>query len=375
MAQTSRIRRAAKRAVKLRMAIDGPTGSGKTLSALRIARGLVGPTGSIVVIDTEHGTSEKFYAAMHDFDVLPLDRFMPQDYRDAIQECTGHDVLIIDSLSHAWTDGVLAMIDARGSQFNAWKDVTPHHQALVQALLTFPGHLIVTMRSKMAYEVSRSEKGKAEVVKLGLKPVQREGLEYEFDLVGDMDQAHRLVISKSRYSTMADRAFTPPDEALGRELADLASDGAPPPVDTQALARDLLQVAGDRDALTTRLGAAGITSQELADPDVLARARVIAQEVADTPSTDAAEGLEPPHTTPGPTPPSDAHLITKAQRTRLHVIKNGAGWSDDRYRALLRDVAGVDSSLTLARADYERVCTALEAGPGDPDPQTRMEEP
>lgn len=371
---TSRIRRAQKRAVKLRMAIDGPTGSGKSLSSLLVARGLVGPDGTIVVIDTERGTTEKFYADRTDFDVLVLDRFLPSDYRAAIAECAGagYDCLIIDSLSHAWSDGVLSMVDARGGQFGAWKDVTPHHQGLVSDMLDYPGHLIVTMRTKIAYEVTRDKNGRTEVAKLGLKPEQRAGMEYEFDLVGDMDQAHRLVISKSRFTAMADRAFTPPDEDLGRELAELAGDGAPPqppPVDMASVARGrasaLLDVAGDRDRLAQWMRAEGITSQMLVDDAIHETALDIARDIRDT--------QPEPEPEPEPEPP-DAHLITKAQRTRLHVIKNGAGWADDQYRALLRDLAGVDTSLTLTRADYEAVCTALEAGPGDPDPQTRMEE-
>ncbi len=226
-------KKATKRAVKLRAAIDGPTGAGKTLSALKIARGLAGPNGTIAVIDTEHGTAEKFYAREVEFDAAELTKYQPKDYVQLINQAKDYDVLVIDSLSHAW-EGVLSMVDAKGGQFGAWRDVTPHHQALVNALLTFPGHLIVTMRTKMAYEVSTNDKGRTEVVKLGLKPVQREGLEYEFDLVMDIDQAHRLTVSKSRIKDLADRTELMPTEEFGVEIARLLSDGEPMPEPTAA---------------------------------------------------------------------------------------------------------------------------------------------
>lgn len=226
-------KKATKRAVPLRAALDGPTGSGKTITALKIMRGLVGPAGRIAVIDTEHGTSEKFYANVTDFDMAALTQYQPRDYIGLIQQAHDYDGLIIDSLSHAW-DGVLEMVDSKGGRFDAWKDVTPHHKALVNALLTYPGHLIVTMRTKMAYEVTKDTHGRTTVAKLGLKPVQREGLEYEFDLVMDMDQAHRLTVSKSRMSELADRTVVMPDEDFGVEIARCVSDGEPVPEPTRA---------------------------------------------------------------------------------------------------------------------------------------------
>lgn len=139
-------------------------------------------------------------------------------------------------------------------------------------------------------------------------------------------------------------------------------------------AQELLEAAGDTETFTVRMHDAGITSQMLADDEIFETAMDIARDVRDTqPETDTPRETEPP-AHQDPPPPSDAHLISQAQRTRLHAIKNGAGWADDQYRALLRDVAGVDSSLMLGRDRYEAVCTALEAGPGDPDPQTTISE-
>ena len=129
-------------------------------------------------------------------------------------------------------------------------------------------------------------------------------------------------------------------------------------------AQELLDTAGDAEAFKARMQDAGITSQMLVDRDVYDTALDIAKDVRDTTREPEPED---------PAPASDAHLISQAQRTRLHVIKNGAQWTDDAYRVLLRDLAGVDSSLMLTRDHYEAVCQALEAGP-DPDPQTTITE-
>lgn len=276
---SSPFRKAEKRAVKLRAAIDGPTGAGKTISALKIARGLVGPKGRIAVIDTEHGTAEKFYARITDFDCVELTNHFPMDYVNLIKAAEDYDCLIIDSLSHAWTEGVLSMVDSKGGRFDAWKDVTPHHNALVKALLTFPNHLIVTIRTKMAYEVSKDEKtGKNTVEKLGLKPVQREGLEYEFDLVMDIDRAHRLTVSKSRIEELADRFIVEPGEEFGEQIAALIADGIPV-VDTAALATELIEQSGDKDALVAAMKGAGISSADLADESKLAEARALVEQI------------------------------------------------------------------------------------------------
>lgn len=273
----SRFRRAERRAVNLRMALDGPTGAGKTLTALLLARGIVGPAGAIAVIDTEHGTAEKFYADRVEFDTLVLTEFRPEAYIAAIADAAaeGYPCLVIDSLSHAW-EGVLAMVDARGGEFGAWRHVTPHHNALVQALLTFPGHLIVTMRSKMAYEVTKNADGKTAVSKLGLQPVQRAGLEYEFDVVADVDLAHQLAVSKSRVPRLADRVVPFAGEEFGREIAEAISEGKP---DVSARMARLEFVAGvGKRALVEALRASGVPSSEaLADADLWHKAQRVAQ--------------------------------------------------------------------------------------------------
>lgn len=230
-----RFSKATKAQSRLRMALIGPAGSGKTMSALAIAANLV-PGGRVAVLDTEHGSASK-YADKFDFDVDEMTTFDPRAYIEGIQtaEAEGYDVLVIDSLSHEWIGrgGALEMVDqaaARsrsGNTFTAWKEVTPLHNALIEAIVQCRCHLICTMRSKVDYVLEQNYQGKMEPKKVGMAPVQREGMDFEFDVVGDLDRDHRLIISKTRCEAL-DRAVI---EKPGKQVADTLrvwlSDGAP----------------------------------------------------------------------------------------------------------------------------------------------------
>jgi hypothetical protein len=199
--------KAERKRAKARIAIVGPAGSGKTYSALKLAFGLA-PNGRIALIDTEHG-SGSLYAELGTYDVLEIAApFTTEKYLEGIKaaEAAGYDCLIIDSLSHAWAGagGLLEFVDNRtasANKFAAWRDATPKHNALVEAMLQSPLHIIATLRSKIEYVVEQDAKGKAVPRKLGLAPVQREGLDYEFTLVFDIEQEkHLATVSKDRTS-------------------------------------------------------------------------------------------------------------------------------------------------------------------------------
>jgi len=216
---------------KLRLALVGPSGSGKTYTALTIGKALGQP---IAVIDTERGSASKYAGDVAEFDVCELETFSPKTYVEAIEVAAaeGYPVLIIDSLSHAWAgvEGALDQVDRRASsaagKFGAWREVTPLHNALVDAILSYPGHVIATMRAKTEYVIEEVN-GKKTVRKIGLAPIQRDGVEYEFDVVGDLDHAHVLTVTKTRCSALADRAIRHPGEDVAAELLAWLSDGAP----------------------------------------------------------------------------------------------------------------------------------------------------
>ena len=209
--------KASKKQVKARIAIDGPSGSGKTYTALVAATALAN-NGKIAVIDTEHG-SASLYSDHFSFDVLELASFSPETYTHAIHaaERAGYSVILIDSLSHAWEGegGALDLADDAArrqktpNSYTAWKEVTPIHRKMVDAILSSSAHIAATMRSKMDYVQEKDSNGRTLIRKIGLAPVQRAGMEYEFTLVGDMDLDHTIVISKSRCPALAD-ARRPP---------------------------------------------------------------------------------------------------------------------------------------------------------------------
>lgn len=226
-------KKATKEQIKARIALIGPSGSGKTYTALRLAS-VLGQ--KVAVIDTENN-SASLYADEFDFDTLALSNVSPQSYVQAIQaaEQAGYNVLIIDSLSHAWAgkDGALAMVDQaakkyRGNTFAAWRDVTPHHNALVDALIHCKAHLIVGMRSKTEYIIQKDKGGRMTPKKVGMAPIQRAGMEYEFDIVGDLDLDHNLIISKTRCRALDGQMIAMPGEELGQTILDWLASGVVP---------------------------------------------------------------------------------------------------------------------------------------------------
>src|SRR6185503_5236299 len=222
---------ATKRQAKARIALEGPAGSGKTYTALRLATGL---GARIALLDTEHGSASK-YADLFTFDTLALTAYDPKTLIEALAAggAGGYEVFIVDSLSHFWMgiDGMLEQVDraakrsAGGNSFGGWKEVTPIERRMVDAMLAYPGHLIVTMRTKTEWVIEENDRGKKVPRKIGMKAVQRDGIEYEFDIVGDLDQENNLVVSKSRCASLSGAVIRQPDEELGRTIRAWLDDG------------------------------------------------------------------------------------------------------------------------------------------------------
>jgi len=267
----SSFKTARKEQVKLRLALCGIAGSGKTKTSLTIADGLadlmiavLGRRGKIALIDTEYesaslyaltdlqraayeqlsGAAARDYLLanrVHDFATSEMHSYSPVAYVDRIHEAEdeGFDICIIDSLSHAWMgkDGALDQKDqitarsTSGNSWTAWRDVTPKHNALVNAMLSSPMHIIATMRSKMEY-AQNTVNGKTTIDRLGMAAIQREGMEYEFTCCGDLDLTHTLKITKSRIDGVIDTGdvFDRPGAAfIGKIYNWLTSGAAPAP--------------------------------------------------------------------------------------------------------------------------------------------------
>jgi len=229
---------------RLRMAIAGPSGSGKSFTAMRMATAVAGAGGRICVVASEPGAMEKYADLSPDgipwkFDVCTLDDYSPTKYREAIIAAgrEGYTVCIIDSMSHEWegAGGALELVDqkaakGRGNKFTeGWGEVTPMHRSLFEAIVRSPCHIIATVRTKTDYAMETDERGKTKPVKVGTKPVQREGIEYEFDVFCRMDLTHTLIVEKTRCPAIDGISVVKPSAATFDPLVRWLNEGADVP--------------------------------------------------------------------------------------------------------------------------------------------------
>jgi hypothetical protein len=229
---------------KLRLALCGPTGAGKTYTALRIAQALGrnGEPAKVMVFDSEN--SANLYSDIFDFheDDAQVKRFPPAAYVKAIElaEAEGMDVIILDTLSAAWQGpgGVLEMVDEfterasrgnnRASAFSSgWKEVAPLENELITKIHHTSLHVIACMKSKMEYVMEAGGGGKASPKRVGMSPIQRAGIEYEFDVVGDLEK-QVMCITKSRCPELTNAVIKQPGEAFAATLLKWLGSGIEP---------------------------------------------------------------------------------------------------------------------------------------------------
>ncbi len=234
---------AVRSAAKARIALVGPPGSGKTYTGLLMAHVL---GSNIAVIDSERRSASGYVGVNGwSFDVANPDSFEPLSLVDLLADAAAseHDVVLVDSLSHYWmgVGGMLEQVDRKssnGNSFGGWKEARPDERRMVDALLAYPGHVIVTMRTKTEYVVEQNERGKAVPKKVGLKPEQRDGIEYEFRVVGSLDMDNVLTVTKSSIPPLP-RIVDQPDEAFAEQIRDWYEVGESQP-DANDLARQAL---------------------------------------------------------------------------------------------------------------------------------------
>ena len=234
---TYSFQKATKENIKLRMALYGPPGCGKTYTALQLASCLGKRIG---LIDTEHGSSRK-YGNLFDFKVLELSKFGPSQYYNAIEsaEESGFDYLIIDSLSHAW----YAELDVVGSDVRNWAKVRPIERQLWDKIISSSCHIIATMRSKIEYEYGATEiSGKQKMTsvrKIGTAPIQKEGSEYELDICGLLDDQNTLMISKSRCPEISSGIYPKPGKKFAEIVQNWLNDTSSPSTAAVVPTRDI----------------------------------------------------------------------------------------------------------------------------------------
>ena len=209
------LRVSSKKQAKIKLALQGCAGSGKTYSALLLAYGLCGDWSKIAIIDSENGSAD-LYAHLGNYSVLSLqDNFTPETYMEAI---------IIDSISQCWDNLLEYHANLQGNSFTNWQKVTPRINAFMQKILQSEKHIICTMRCKQDY-VLNEKNGKMVPEKVGLKAVMRDGIDYEFTIVFDINMKHQAIASKDRtnlFMGKPDFTITP---TTGRIILDWCNDG------------------------------------------------------------------------------------------------------------------------------------------------------
>jgi hypothetical protein len=221
--------KAVKSKSKLRAAMFGPSGAGKTFSALAIATGM---GKRIALIDSER-SSASLYADRFDFDQVDLKDMTIDEYVRYIDEAAevGYDVLIIDSLSHAWevlNEEVQKIADTsfRGNFWSAWSKGTPMQRKLINAIVSFPGHIIATMRSKTEWQTGGGTDGKKSgPVRVGLAPEQGKGIEYEFTILFELSTEHLAHVIKDRTGKFQDKIIEKLGKEFGQQLVEWLNDG------------------------------------------------------------------------------------------------------------------------------------------------------
>ncbi|MGV0936664.1 AAA family ATPase [Empedobacter falsenii] len=221
------LRKSERKKAKIKMALQGSSGSGKTYSSLLLAQGITNKDFSkIAIIDTENGSAD-LYTHLGDYNVLALQPpYTPEKYIEAIELCEkeGMEVIIIDSISHAWDELLDFHSKLAGNSFTNWAKVTPRQKAFTDKILQCKAHVIATMRTKQDYVLNQKD-GKYVPEKVGLKAVQRDGLDYEFTLVFDIDIKHFAVSSKDRTGLFMGRPEFIINSGTGRRILEWCNSG------------------------------------------------------------------------------------------------------------------------------------------------------
>ncbi len=225
----------------------GPSGSGKTYSAILVARGLVGPKGKIVIVDTENGRAE-FYATLaggwHHIDFQPP--FTPPRYMEAMAaaEAAGADVIIMDSMSHVWEGegGVLDMADAGKTKdgrplqgIKKWQAPKMSYKRMMNALLRSQAHVLFCLRAK-----EKITQIGGEIVSGGPVPICEKNFIYEMTVAAMLDENHQpampIKVPEDMVTVIqAGRLLT---IGTGGKIAEWVSGGVPIDKEIEALKRE-----------------------------------------------------------------------------------------------------------------------------------------
>lgn len=249
------LRKSARKNAKIKMALQGPSGSGKSYSSLLIAKGLTnGDFSKVAIIDSEFSSSD-LYSHLGDYNVLTLNPpFNPESYIEAIDVClqANMEVIIIDSISHCWDYLLEYHSSLPGNSFTNWHKITPIHRKFLNKILQSDAHFIATMRVKQDY-VLNNKNGKMVPEKVGLKAIQRDGVDFEFTIVFDLDIKHYALVSKDRTGLFSDKPEFIITPGVGKQIKDWCNSG----IDLEEMKRNIKECSTNEqlNALYTKYSA------------------------------------------------------------------------------------------------------------------------
>lgn len=210
------IKPASRTGVKPIISLYSESGCGKTYSSLLLARGLAGPSGKIVMIDTESGRGSLYADVLPGgYETILFDPpFSPARYIESIEvvEKSAADILIIDSMSHEWENagGVLDMAGdneqrSGKSGLHNWKTPKLEHSKLVLALLRTRLPVICCLRAKYKSRQIKDERGKTQIVKDDhTSPIQAEDFIFESTAHAEILPNHSIHLTKCSHPTLRD---------------------------------------------------------------------------------------------------------------------------------------------------------------------------
>lgn len=228
------ITHARKEQIYVKVLIGGPSGSGKSYSALRVATGIAGREGEgtkIGYIGTE-GMRDKLYANEFSYDLISLEEYNPDYYEAALDAFldAGYKVIIVDSLTHLWgwvQDQVQKVAKNSDSSFQAWGKYKKENKKIVEKILLAPAHIIVTGRGKDEYVLEQNSKGKMAPRKVGVGVQQDKDIEYEYMVTFMLDQETHIAEVAKDNTHLFENKLDALTEKSGEALYDWANDGDP----------------------------------------------------------------------------------------------------------------------------------------------------
>ena len=227
------IQHAKKEQIFVKALIGGPSGSGKSYSALRVATGIAGREGEgtkIGYIGTE-GMRDKLYANEFNYDLISLEEYSSDYYEAALDAFleAGYKVIMIDSMTHLWNwvQDQVQLTTKGDNTFQAWGKYKKENKKIIEKILLAPAHIIVTARGKDEYVLEANSRGKMAPRKVGVGAQQDKDIEYEYMVTWMIDQDTHLAEAAKDNTHIFEGKIKVLDEKDGEALYNWANDGDP----------------------------------------------------------------------------------------------------------------------------------------------------